>query len=101
MIDGLLWAYGASDNDEAEFREFAETKRSLKDCPLLDDLSVEDKELALANAVLFTHADGDQSASEKRALAELAKKLGYSMDAAKPIIASARNRAQKLASRIG
>jgi tellurite resistance protein len=101
MIDGLLWAYGASDDDEAEIREYANTKRALKDCALPDDLRADEKELALANAALLTHADGDQSAPEKRALAELAKKLGYSMDAAKPIIASARARAQKLASRIG
>lgn len=101
MIDGLLWAYGASDDDEAEIREYAQTKRTLKDCPLPDDLKADEKELALANAALLTHADGEQSALEKRALAELAKKLGYSMDAAKPIIASARSRAQKLASRIG
>lgn len=101
MIDGLLWAYGASDEDEAEIRDYAKSKRTLKDCPLPDDLKADEKELALANAALLTHADGDQSAPEKRALAELAKKLGYSMDAAKPIIASARSRAQKLASRIG
>jgi tellurite resistance protein len=101
MIDGLLWAYGASDDEEAELREYAETKRTLKDCALPDDLKADEKELALANAALLTHADGDQSAPEKRALAELAKKLGFSMDAAKPIIASARTRAQKLASRVG
>jgi tellurite resistance protein len=101
LIDGLLWAYGASDDEEAELREYAKTKRSLKECALPDDLKPEDRELALANAALLTHADGEQSAPEKRALAELAKKLGYTMDAAKPIIASARSRAQKLASRVG
>ena len=101
MIDGLLWAYGASDDDEAELREYAKSKRALKDCTLPDDLPADEKELALANAALLTHADGDQSAPEKRALAELAKKLGFSMDAAKPIIDSARQRAPKLASRIG
>jgi len=101
MIDGLLWAYGASDAEEAELREFAKVARALKDCPIPADLPAAERELALANAALLTHADGEQSAPEKRALAELAKKLGYSMDAAKPIIASARTRAQKLASRIG
>jgi tellurite resistance protein len=101
MIDGLLWAYGASEADEAELRDFAKLPCALKDCPLPADLSAPDRELALANAALLTHADGEQSAPEKRTLAELAKKLGFSMDAAKPIIASARTRAQKLASRIG
>jgi tellurite resistance protein len=100
MIDGLLWAYGADDAAEAELRDFANTRRTLKDCPLPEDLAAADKELALANAALLTHADGEQSAQEKRVLAELAKKLGFSMDAAKPIIASARDRAKKLASKI-
>jgi tellurite resistance protein len=100
MIDGLLWAYGADDAAEAELRDFANTRRTLKDCALPDDLAAEEKELALANAALLTHADGEQSAQEKRVLAELAKKLGFSMEAAKPIIASARDRAKKLASKI-
>ena len=100
MIDGLLWAYGASDAEEEEIRAFAKTRRTLKDSPLPDGLSDAERELALANAALLTHADGQQSPQEKRMLAELAKKLGFSIDAAKPIIASARERAQGLASRI-
>jgi tellurite resistance protein len=100
MIDGLLWAYGASDDEEREIREFANSKRTLKDSPLPEDLSRDERELALAHAALLTHADGEQSPQEKRILTELSKKLGFSVDEAKPIIASARDRAQKLASRV-
>jgi len=100
MIDGLLWAYGASDEEEGTIREFAGTKRTLKDSALPDDLSREERELALAHAALLTHADGEQTTQEKRILTELAKKLGFSVDDAKPIIASARDRAQKLATRL-
>jgi tellurite resistance protein len=100
MIDGLLWAYGASDREEAEIRQFAKNKRTLKDSALPDNLTKEERELALANAALLTHADGEQSAQEKRLLAELAKKLGYDVEAAKPIIAAAKDRAQKLATRL-
>lgn len=99
MIDGLLWAYGASDREEAEIRQFAKNKRTLKDSALPDNLTQEERELALANAALLTHADGEQSAQEKRLLTELAKKLGYDLEAAKPIIAGAKDRAHKLASR--
>jgi tellurite resistance protein len=100
MIDGLLWAYGADDKEEADLRAFAKTRRTLKDSDLPDDLSNAERELALANAAVLTHADGEQSPQEKRVLTELAKKLGFSLDAAKPIIASARDRAKGLASRI-
>jgi tellurite resistance protein len=100
MIESLLWAYGADDKEEAEIQEYAQSKRTLKDVQLPNDLSNDERALALANAALLTHADGQQSGDEKRVLAELAKKLGFSMDAAKPIIASARERAPKLAGRL-
>jgi tellurite resistance protein len=100
LIDGLLWAYDATEAEEAELREYAKTKRTLKQTPVPSDLNDIEREVALANAALLTHADGDQSAPEKKALAEFAKLLGFSMDAAKPIIQSARQRAQALASKI-
>ena len=35
MIDSLLWAFGASEEDEAEIKEFAKKKRTIKvDVPL-------------------------------------------------------------------
>ena len=100
MIDGLLWAYAADETEEGEIREFAKSRRTLKDCPLPPDLRDDERELALANAALLTHADGEQSAEEKRVLAELARKLGFSIEAAKPIILSARERAKALAGKL-
>jgi tellurite resistance protein len=101
LIDGLLWACGATEEEEAELREYAKAKRTLKQTPIPADLSASEREVALANAALLTHADGEQSAPEKKALAEFAKLLGYSMDDAKPIIQTAKQRAKELASKIG
>jgi len=66
MIDSLLWAFGASDEDEAEVREFAKKKRTIKDDVPLADLSAEDRELLLAHAALLTHADGKQTKGEEK-----------------------------------
>jgi tellurite resistance protein len=101
MIDGLLWAFGASDEEEQELEEFAKSKRTLKKDVPVEDLSDGDKELVLAHAALLTHADGEQTADEKRVLTALVKHLGYSNADAKPIIAEARTRAGKLAERLG
>jgi uncharacterized membrane protein YebE (DUF533 family) len=101
MIDGLLWAFGASEDEEEELREFARSKRTLKRDVPAADLSTGDRELLLAHAALLTHADGSQTADEKRVLTALVKHLGYSNADAKPIIAEARSRATKLAERLG
>lgn len=100
LIDGLLWAYDATSEEEAELREYAKTKRTLKQAPIPSDLGATEREAALANAALLTHADGEQSAPEKKVLAEFAKLLGFAIEEAKPIIQSARQRAQALASKI-
>ena len=101
MIDGLLWAFGASEEEEQELEEFASKKRTLKKDVPVADLSDDDKELLLAHAALLTHADGEQTPDEKRVLTALVKHLGYSNADAKPIIAEARTRAAKLAERLG
>lgn len=99
MIDGLLWAFEASDQEEQDLREYAKSKRTLSDSPL-SDLSAEDKETLLANAALLTHADGKQTKDEMRVLAALVKLIGLTNDEAKPIIVAARERAGKLAERL-
>lgn len=100
MIDGLLWAFEASDDEEQELREFAKQKRTLADDVPLGDLSPDDRTILLAHAALLTHADGAQTQPEKKVLASLVKLLGYTNAEAKPIIAEARQRAKKLAERL-
>lgn len=100
MIDGLLWAFEASDEEENELREFAEQKRTLADDVPLADLSPDDRAILLAHAALLTHADGAQTQPEKKVLAALVKLLGYTNAEAKPIITEARQRAKRLAERL-
>lgn len=100
MIDSLLWAFGASEEDEAELKEFALKKRTIKDDVPLDQLDEKDRVLLLSHAALLTHADGKQTKSEEKLLKDLAEHLGVSAEALKPIVEHARERAQKLASKL-
>ena len=100
MIDSLLWAFGASDEDEAEVKEFAKKKRTIKEDVPLDELDAKDRELLLAHAALLTHADGKQTKAEEKLLKDLADHLGITGAALKPIVEHARERAEKLASKL-
>jgi tellurite resistance protein len=100
MIDSLLWAFGASDEEEAEIKEFAKKKRTIKDDVPLGELDKENRELLLAHAALLTHADGKQTKAEEKLLKDLSEHLGFSPADARPIIEQARDRAEKLAGRL-
>jgi len=97
MIDSLLWAFGASDEDEAEIKEFAKKKRTIKGDVPLTDLAPADRELLLAHAALLTHADGKQTKAEEKILKDLAEHLGFSAATSRPIIEHAKERANKAA----
>jgi uncharacterized membrane protein YebE (DUF533 family) len=99
MIDSLLWAFGASDAEEQEIREFASVPRKLEDVSL-DGLSEEEREVLLAHAALLTHADGQQTKDEQKVLAAIVKGTGFDDARAKQIIKEAKNRASKLASKL-
>jgi uncharacterized tellurite resistance protein B-like protein len=100
MIDSLLWAFGASEEDESELREFAKKKRTIKDDVPLAELAPADRELLLAHAALLTHADGKQTKAEEKLLKDLSEHLEISREDAARISAEARNRAEKLASKL-
>jgi uncharacterized tellurite resistance protein B-like protein len=99
MIDALLWAFEATDAEEAELRAYVAEKQLIKDINVAK-LSVEEKELLIAHAALLTHADGQQSKPEQQVLTALVKQLGMTLDEAKPLIAGAKDRAAKLASKL-
>src|SRR5688500_17595059 len=69
MLDGLFWAFDASEDEERALKEFAQVKRTLADDVPLGELNHDDRELLLAHAALLTHADGAQTQPEKKALA--------------------------------
>jgi len=97
MIDSLLWAFGASEEDEAEIKAFAQKKRTIKDDVPLGDLEPKDRELLLAHAALLTHADGKQTKAEEKLLKDLSEHLGFSAAEARPIIEHAKERADRAA----
>jgi uncharacterized tellurite resistance protein B-like protein len=94
MLEGLLDAYGASDEQKQALREYAKERRTLDDIAL-QDLSFDDRRVLLQCAVLLTFADGEQHATESKMLADLAKKLRIPDDEAKHVIQAAEERAKK------
>ena len=59
MLEALLDAYGASEEQKTQLREYAKEKRTLDDIHL-QDLSAADRRVLLQNAVLMSFADGEQ-----------------------------------------
>jgi uncharacterized tellurite resistance protein B-like protein len=100
MIDSLLWAFGASEDEEREIREFAKKKRTVKGDVVARALDSTSREILLAHAALLTHADGKQTPAEAKLLKNLAEHLEFSEADTKRIVEHARERAQKLAERV-
>lgn len=95
VIEALLQAFGASETDAEELREYARTPRSLDEIPLTD-LSADDRRVLLQHAVLLSFADGEQSAPEQEAIHQLAAKLRIPEDEAASLRAAAEERAKRL-----
>lgn len=96
MIDSLLWAFGASDEDENEIREFAKKKRTIKGDIVARALDQPGRELLLSHAALLTHADGKQTPAEAKLLKSLAEHLEFSEEDTKRIVDTAKDRAKKM-----
>jgi len=94
VIDSLLWAFGASDEQEAEIREFAKKKRTIKADIVAKALDQDARELLFAHAALLTHADGKQTPAEAKLLGSLAEHLEFSEEDAKRISEHAEVRAK-------
>jgi len=96
MIDSLLWAFGASEAEEADVREFAKKKRTIKGDIVAKSLDQDGRELLLAHAALLTHADGKQTPAEAKLLKTLAEHLEFSEADTQRIVGSAKERAQRM-----
>ncbi|MBX3233714.1 MAG: TerB family tellurite resistance protein [Labilithrix sp.] len=94
MLDGLLEAYGATESEREQLREYAKEKRTLDDIDL-QELSAGDRRVLLQIAVLLSFADGHQHADEIKIVNDLATKLRIPADEAKAVIAAAEERAKK------
>jgi tellurite resistance protein len=94
MLEALLDAYGASDEQKQQLRAYANEKRTLEDINL-QDLSADDRRVLLQVAVLLSFADGEQHTSESKLLGELAVKLRIPQEEAQAVISQAEERAKK------
>jgi tellurite resistance protein len=99
VIEGLLCGFDASAEEERELLDYAKFRRTLTIDAPLKELSREERELLLANAALLTHADGEQTASEKELLNKLFTLLEFDEEAAGQILESVRDGALNLGSR--
>jgi uncharacterized tellurite resistance protein B-like protein len=99
VIEGMLCGFDATEEEERELLQYAKQKRTLIDDAPIRELSREDRELLLANAALLTHADGEQSESERALLVKLIGLLELGEDEAKQILDSVQDGALTLTSK--
>ncbi len=93
-LDGLLAAFGATDTEAGDLREYAKTPRKLEDIPL-KELSSDDRRMLYSHAVLLTWVDGNQHEKEAEFLEALSKHLKLGDEEAKTIAAASADRAKK------
>jgi len=94
MVEALLSAFEATEEEAQEVRTYAATRRSLDDIPLTE-LSTSDRQILLQHAVLLTFVDGSQSDSEKAFIGDLCKRLRIEEAEAAPLVAAATDRAKR------
>jgi uncharacterized tellurite resistance protein B-like protein len=99
VIEGLLCGFDASEDEERELLDYAKHKRTLSGDAPFQELSQEERELLLANAALLTHADGEQSDSEKELLNKLVSLLDFDEEEAGQIMDSVQDGALNLGAR--
>ncbi|MBP9112226.1 MAG: TerB family tellurite resistance protein [Polyangiaceae bacterium] len=93
MLEAILDAYAASDEERAALKAYASAKRSLSDIEL-QELSSDDRRLLLHHAVVLSYVDGSQSKEEAAFLKDLAKTLRIQEPEASEIIITATQRAK-------
>jgi tellurite resistance protein len=94
MVDALLVAFDATEEQATQIRSYAETKRALEDVPL-DELSADDIRTLVQHAVLLTFIDGSQNDKEKQFVVDLARYVGIPDAEAGHLIEMAENRAKR------
>ena len=94
-IEALINAFGASDTEAEQVREFASTPRTLGDIPITD-LSADDRRTLLNHAVVLTYIDGEQSTEEKVLIGDLRDTLRIPEAEASRIIEAAEARVKRL-----
>ena len=94
MVEALIAAFEATDEQAKEIRDYAAEKKTLEDIPL-EDLSADDCRVLLQHAVLLTWVDGEQHDDEKKLIDDLCKKIGFPDAQAKELVEYANQRAKR------
>lgn len=94
MVEALIAAFEANEDEAKHIREYAAEKRTIDDIPITE-LSSDDRRVLVQHAVLLTYVDGDQAESERAFVEELCKKLRIPDDEAKGLIEGAGARAKR------
>jgi tellurite resistance protein len=94
-IEALINAFGASDTEAEQVREFAKTPRTLGDIPITE-MSADDRRTLLNHAVVLTYIDGEQSTEEKALIGDLRDQLRIPEAEASRIIEAAEARVKRL-----
>ncbi|WP_437765578.1 TerB family tellurite resistance protein [Sorangium sp. So ce281] len=95
MVEGLIAAFEANEDQAKEIRAYASQRRTLDDVPL-GELGGDDRRALLQHAVLLTFVDGEQHDAEKQYIAALSKKLELPEPESAEIIQAAEARARRL-----
>ena len=94
MVEALIAAFEATDEEAKEIRAYAAEKKTLDDIPLTD-LSTDDRRVLVQHAVLLTFVDGQQAESEKQFIDALCEKLRIPAAEAKDLVEAAAARAKR------
>jgi len=94
MVEALIAAFEATDEEAAQIRAYAAEKRTLDDIPL-SELSSDDRRVLVQHAVLLTYVDGEQAESEKQFIEALCAKLRIPEDEARELVGSSTARAKR------
>jgi uncharacterized tellurite resistance protein B-like protein len=94
MVEALIAAFEATDEEAKEIRAYAGQKRTLDDIPLTD-LSTDDRRVLVQHAVLLTYVDGEQAESERKFVEALCEKLRIPADEAHTLVDAAAARAKR------
>lgn len=94
MVEALISAFEATEEEAKHIRDYAAEKRSLDDIPL-SDLSTDDRRVLVQHAVLLTYVDGEQAESERQFIGALCERLRIPADEAQALVGAAEARAKR------
>jgi uncharacterized membrane protein YebE (DUF533 family) len=93
-LDGLLAAFGASDDETKLIHDYAKEPKKMEDIPL-SDLSADDRRMLMSHAVLLSYVDGEQAEIEREFLESLSQHLRIPKEEADAISNASAARAKK------